>query len=110
MKIEAGSTGGLPLLALSGNLTLGGGDLELREAVRGLLADGQSTIVLDLAGVIRIDSAGIGELVACKMRARQQGGDVRLKHPSARVRETLVLTRLAEVFTFADDGPDSSPP
>ena len=49
-------------------------DGELRRTVRGLLRRGDRLIVLDLAGVRRIDAAGVGELVrAYNMPCVQRG-------------------------------------
>ena len=77
------------IVGLDGPLTLGGGELQLRAAVRDLLAAARPRIVLDLSGVRTIDSAGMGEIVSCTKRARERGGDVVLLQPSPKVREVL---------------------
>jgi anti-sigma B factor antagonist len=45
-----------------------------------------------------MDSAGIGELVACYKRAKEKGGNVKLLNPSGKVLDLLTLTKLEEVF------------
>jgi anti-sigma B factor antagonist len=45
-----------------------------------------------------MDSAGIGELVACYKRAKEKGGTVKLLNPSGKVLDLLTLTKLEEVF------------
>ena len=55
-------------------------------------------VVLDLEGVERIDSAGLGELVFVYVSAEGFGKTVKLAGPSPRVRELLDLTNLSSVF------------
>jgi len=55
-------------------------------------------VVLDLEGVERIDSAGLGELVFVYVSAEGFGNTVKLAGPSPRVRELLDLTNLSSVF------------
>jgi len=62
-----------------------------------VLHDSKS-IVLDLGGVERIDSAGLGELVLVRMNAEAEGSSVKLACPNRRVRELLDLTNLSSVF------------
>jgi anti-sigma B factor antagonist len=50
-----------------------------------------------------IDSAGIGELVACKKRAAAKGGDVRLLMPSASVYKVISIVSLHLVFQIFDN-------
>jgi anti-anti-sigma factor len=74
-------------------------DGELRRTVRGLLRCGERLVVLDLAGVRRIDAAGVGELVrAYNMGIAAQGG-LLIVHPTARVREILQRVGLFEILT-----------
>ena len=55
-------------------------------------------VVLDLEGVQRIDSAGLGELVLIRMVAEASGGTLKLAGPNPRIRELLDLTNLSSVF------------
>lgn len=55
-------------------------------------------VVLDLEGVERIDSAGLGELVFVYVSAEGFGGTVKLSGPTPRVRALLDLTNLSSVF------------
>ena len=69
----------------------------LSRTASAILHDSKS-IVLDLGGVERIDSAGLGELVLVRMTAEARGGVVALACPNRRVRELLDLTNLSSVF------------
>lgn len=59
-------------------------------------------VVLDLEGVQRIDSAGLGELVLIRRAAEASGGTLKLAGPNPRIRELLDLTNLSSVFEVHD--------
>jgi anti-sigma B factor antagonist len=103
MKAIARHHGKVTVLDLSGKITIGEGDLRLREAVNSLLDEGRKSILLNLQGVSYMDSAGIGELVACFKRARDKGVLLKLLNPSGKVQDLLVLTRLQEIFEIFRD-------
>lgn len=67
-----------------------------RVAVEALRA--AKAVVLDLEGVERIDSAGLGELVFVYVSAEGFGNTVKLAGPNPRVRALLDLTNLSSVF------------
>jgi anti-sigma B factor antagonist len=64
----------------------------------GEIIDGGGKVVLDLAGVTSIDSAGIGELVFLHTWAQSRKGDLKCASPSPLVRELLDLTHLNSVL------------
>ncbi len=104
MKAGLRQAGEVAVLDLAGKITIGEGDVVLRDRVHELLDAGKSKILLNLQGVTYMDSAGIGELVACYKRAREKGGSVRLLNPSGKVSDLLQLTKLEQVFdTFRDE-------
>ncbi len=105
MKVNVRSEGEVSVVDLSGKITIGEGDVVLRETVETLLKEGRSKIVLNLARISYMDSAGIGELVACYKRSRERGGQLKLLNPSGKVYDLLQLTKLEEIFeTFRDEG------
>ena len=75
----------------------------LGQTVRALLEEGCRRFVVDLGPVIYLDSAGFGELVACRKRALQEGGDIVLLRPAGKVRERLEMLRLTSIFEIFDD-------
>jgi anti-sigma B factor antagonist len=104
MKSNVRQIGHVSVVDLSGKITIGEGDVALRNAVQGLLDNGNSNILLNLEKVSYMDSAGIGELVACYKRAKEKEGSVKLLNPSGKVYDLLSLTKLEEVFdTFTDE-------
>ncbi len=86
------------MVDLSGRITIGEGDMVLRERVQELLENGQRQILLNLEKVPYMDSSGIGEMVAGYKAARDKNGTVKLLHPSEQVSDLLQITSLEEVF------------
>jgi anti-sigma B factor antagonist len=70
----------------------------LREGVEFLLERGERAIVLDLARVMAVDAAGLGELVRAYNMASAAGGRLRVVDAPRRVRELIDLSRLSAVF------------
>jgi anti-sigma B factor antagonist len=104
MKTNIRQIGHISVVDLSGKITIGEGDVALRNAVQEILESGNQHILLNLEKVSYMDSAGIGELVACYKRAKEKEGSVKLLNPSGKVYDLLSLTKLEEVFdTFTDE-------
>ena len=105
MKVNVRSEGDVSVVDLSGKITIGEGDVVLRETVESLLKEGRTKLVLNLSRISYMDSAGIGELVACYKRSRDKGGHLKLLNPSGKVYDLLQLTKLEEIFeTYRDEG------
>jgi anti-sigma B factor antagonist len=98
MKARVRQVGQVAVVDIEGKITIGEGDMVLRDRVVELLEKGNHQIVLNLERVTYMDSAGIGELVACYKRAKEKGGTVKLLNPSGKVLDLLTLTKLEEVF------------
>ncbi|HET9298898.1 MAG TPA: STAS domain-containing protein [Candidatus Polarisedimenticolaceae bacterium] len=98
MKARVRQVGQVAVVDIEGKITIGEGDMVLRDRVVELLDKGSHAIVLNLEKVTYMDSAGIGELVACYKRAKEKGGTVKLLNPSGKVLDLLTLTKLEEVF------------
>lgn len=104
MKSTVREVDGVAVVDLTGKITIGEGDVLLREKVNELLDGGSGKILLNLEKVKYMDSAGIGELVACYKRAKEKNGTVKLLNPSGKVYDLLQLTKLEEVFeTFRSE-------
>lgn len=104
MKATVRNIGEVSVVDLTGKITIGEGDVVLREKVNELLDAGHKKVLLNLEKVKYMDSAGIGELVACFKRAREKNAAVKLLNPSGKVYDLLQLTKLEEVFdTFRDE-------
>jgi len=99
--------GDVAVVDLSGKITIGEGDVVLREEVNKLLETDAKKILLNLNGVTYMDSAGIGELVACYKRSAEAGARLKLLNPSGRVSDLLSLTKLQQVFDIFNDEKDA---
>ena len=91
------------VLSLIGEITLDDGDLLFGRHVHDLLARGRTKIVVDLADVTYIDSAGVGMLAAKLKAVRATGGDLRLARLSSRSERLLGMMKLRLVFETFDD-------
>lgn len=91
------------ILELSGKLTLGSGDVQLRQLVTDLLGRGEKKILLDLNGIKYMDSAGTGELVAAYTSSNNGGASLKLLNLSSKVRDLLMFTQLITVFEDYND-------
>ena len=105
MSIETSTrvVDGVAVVDITGQLRLGEGTGKLREVVQQLVKDGYRKILLNLAGVIHIDSSGIGELVGNYTTLSNQGGELKLMGLNKNVRNLLQITRLFTVFDVHDD-------
>jgi len=93
MKIDESITGTVLVVRLTGELDMKeAGGLQGRLAER--IANGQSRIVVNLAGVAYIDSAGLGALVATHKACAGRGGKLVLAEPGNDVKHILSLTRI----------------
>jgi anti-sigma B factor antagonist len=103
MTVSERTSGPVTILDLVGDVKLDEGAGQLREKVRSLLGQGKSKLVVNLAGVPYVDSAGLGELVQAYAVAGRSGGALKLVNATKRLRDLLVITKLATVFEMFDD-------
>jgi anti-sigma B factor antagonist len=103
MQTTTRHIGDVVVLDVVGRITLGEGNVMLREIVRGLTDQGHKKIVLNLVDVNYIDSSGMGELVKTHTTVRNQGGQLRLVNLNKRVNDLLQMTRLSAVFDIEGD-------
>jgi anti-sigma B factor antagonist len=78
---------------------------QLGEALAGAIDDGGVQIVLDLAGVDYMSSAGLREIVNALKKVKPSG-DVRIARPTDRVREVLDMAGLStilQIFSSQND-------
>lgn len=88
---------GVTILDLKGKIMLGEGTSMLREGVRACLNQSK-LVVVNLAEVDYIDSAGLGELVGCHAAAANRGAALSLMKVNDKVHGLLKVTKLYSVF------------
>ena len=95
--------GRVTILDVTGRITLGEGNVMLREIVNDLAEKGNNRIVLNLGEVVYVDSSGVGELVKAHATIRNKGGVLKLANLNKRVHDLLQMTRLSSVFDIEKD-------
>ncbi len=88
------------VVSVSGKVTLGEASQSLRTTLEQLFNRGSLQVVLNLAEVPFIDSAGLGVLALNSASVKAQGGVLKLAEPQARVRDALELVRLNRVIAL----------
>ena len=78
MQIDERQAGDVTILDVKGKLTLGEGDEVLKDKINSLVLQGRKKLVLNLADVPYIDSAGLGEIVRTYTTVSRQGGMLKL--------------------------------
>ena len=102
MQITERAVGDVMVLDLKGKITLGEGDELLKDKVNSLVNQGHKKIVLNLADVPYIDSAGLGEVVRTYTTVSRQGGSLKLLNLTKRITDLLSITKLLTVFETFD--------
>lgn len=107
MQIEERAVGDVTVLDLKGRVTLGEGDELLKDKVNSLINQGRRKLVLNLAEVPYIDSAGLGEIVRTYTTVSRQGGSLKLLNLTKRITDLLSITKLLTVFETFDAEDDA---
>jgi len=102
MEIVERTVSDVTVLDLKGKMTLGEGDELLKDKVNSLVNQGHKKIVLNLAEVPYIDSAGLGEIVRTYTTVSRQGGSLKLLNLTKRITDLLSITKLLTVFETFD--------
>jgi|SRR5688572_26022788 len=102
MQISERSVGDVAILDVKGRITLGDGDELLKDKVNQLVTAGKKKIILNLADVPYVDSAGLGEIVRTYTTVSRQGGSLKLLNLTKRISDLLAITKLLTVFETFD--------
>src|SRR6267154_2385088 len=105
LNLEA-QAGGAVVLHCEGRIIFGTEARALTDIVAEVLPSARRMVV-DLAGVEVVDSAGLGELVLLHMWAEAAGHTLKFASPCSSVRELLELTNLVAVFDAYRSVPDA---
>ena len=107
MQIQERAVGDVMVLDLKGKITLGEGDELLKDKVNSLVNQGHKKVILNLADVPYIDSAGLGEIVRTYTTVSRQGGSLKLLNLTKRITDLLAITKLLTVFETFDAESDA---
>ncbi len=103
LRISSKHRDGVTILEPKGKITIGAGDVALREAVHEALEAGANKLLISLAGVTTVDSSGVGELVSAYTTVTNRGGKLKLLNLPPKVADILQITQLITVFDIYDD-------
>ena len=89
---------GVTILDLAGKITLGGTNKQLHDAIKRLVHEGKTQIILNLEKVTYIDSSGLGELVAGFSTLKANNGAPKLLNVPEKIVDLMTMTKLYTVF------------
>ena len=101
LSVEGRHCGTVYVLRCSGRVVAGEESVALEASINRGLHEFRR-LVIDLGGVIRIDSTSIGLLVRYLSHTRSRGGDLRLSAAPPAVGDLLRATKLTTVFKVYD--------
>lgn len=103
LKMGTREVKGIVIVDLNGRVTMGEACAAIRDEVRDQVAQGFHKILLNLAEVSYIDSAGLGELTAAFTSVKNRGGALKLVNLTKRVHDVMQITKLYTVFDVFDN-------
>ena len=107
LKVTQREEDGISILQLKGRLTFGPEDILLDDEIRETLAAGTVRVVIDLANVDKIDSAGLGTLLYARGELRRAGGGLALANLQPAQMKVLLVAKLETVFYVYDSQLDA---
>ena len=75
----------------------------LKDKIHSVVHQGSKKILVNLAGVDYVDSAGLGELVGAYTTVTKAGGKMKLLNLTKKMRDLLSITKLLTVFETYDN-------
>jgi anti-anti-sigma factor len=99
LDVEVQRLGAAAVVHVRGSAGMGQADY-LRDRLEPLADPAVGVIVLDLADLEFISSAGLGALLSVRAKLRPHGGEIRLINPRPFVRRILETTRLDQLFAI----------
>lgn len=107
MRVSTRQKGDVTIVDLNGKITIGAGDIALRNAVQQAIESGTKNVLINLHEVSTIDSSGVGELVSAYTTATNRGIRLKLVNLPDKVADILTVTQLITVFDVYDTEDDA---
>ena len=95
------------VLDLKGRIRLTDRTRGLHKSIRSLVEKGKTRILLNLSQVTHLDASGLDELVASCVTAGNQGGEIKLLHPTEQMREVIKTANLSALFDIYNNEYDA---
>ena len=103
MKTKIRKADNVTILDLKGRITIGAGDVMLRDHINKVLEQGERSILLNMADVTYVDSSGMGELISSYTSVTKRDGKLKLLNLPAKIRDLLQITQLITIFEVYDN-------
>ena len=103
VKINVRETPIAMILEVAGRITLGSPGPSIQDGVRELLDGKHKNIILDLGGVISLDSSGLGQLITSYTTTVSRGGEIKLINLNKRVNDLMQITKLNTICSIYTD-------
>ena len=97
LREEKGAAGPCTVLDLTGELDTYSSPT-VKNQIVGLVDQGTKRLLVNLAGVRYIDSAGLGTLVGGLKRSAENGGELKVVNASDQIQRIFDITGLVRVF------------
>ncbi len=103
MKISKRDVGNVTVLEPKGKVTIGSGDVLLRETIDEVLSGGAKNLLVDLKGVSKMDSSGLGELVAAHNTVSSNQGTIKLVNIPSKLYSIFGVAQIISVMDVFDN-------
>lgn len=103
LKLSTREVKDIIIIDLNGRITMGEACADVRDEIHDQLGNGTRKMLLNLADVSYIDSAGLGELTSAYTSVKNRDGVLKLVNLTKRVHDLLQITKLSTVFDQYED-------
>jgi anti-sigma B factor antagonist len=101
MKVNSSEQQGVHIYEVSGNLRAHTACYSFLEVVRNSITEGAAKVIVDLKGVEKLDSAGVGILASIVSSADNAGAELRFSGLSERTEKPIIIVGLMRVMTVS---------
>jgi anti-sigma B factor antagonist len=106
MEMTIRQEGAIKVLSCQGRFDAQVAD-QFKHKLRDVIEQGDIQIILDLGGVVFLDSSGLGALVASQRKIKEKKGELKLAGPQPEVRSVFDITRVSRLFHICKDVPEA---
>ena len=95
------------IIRMEGNLIEKSQAIELLDDIDNMLLKGKTHFIVDMSGFKYMNSTGLNVLVNILTKARNAGGETVICCIPSKIKDLLVVTKLNNVFSIADNMNDA---
>jgi len=102
MEMQLRQEGQIRILSLQGRLDASVSSV-VKKHIHKLIEDGATQVILDLQELEFLDSSGLGGLISCLRKVKENKGEIKLTNLRPEVRSIFDITRVARLFHICKD-------